>query len=174
AQHAKVMGAIAAGVQGGARLVTGGERPAHLSRGYFLQPTVFTDVPTDHALWREEVFGPVVCVNAFDDEAEAIALANDSRYGLAGAVMSSDLERCDRVARALRAGVVWVNCSQPTFTQLPWGGYKASGIGRELGRHGIEAFMEIKQITSFVSDEPWGWYPDKAKPPEPRATSAST
>ncbi|ALT77135.1 aldehyde dehydrogenase family protein [Paucibacter sp. KCTC 42545] len=164
AQHAKVMGAIAAGVQGGARLVTGGERPAHLSRGYFLQPTVFTDVPTDHVLWREEVFGPVVGINAFDDEAEAIALANDSRYGLAGAVMSADLERCDRVARALRAGVVWINCSQPTFTQLPWGGYKASGIGRELGRHGIEAFMEIKQITSFVSDEPWGWYPDKAKP----------
>ncbi|MDC8785818.1 aldehyde dehydrogenase family protein [Roseateles koreensis] len=161
-QHARVMDAIAAGVHGGARLVSGGERPAHLAHGYFLQPTVFTDVPTDQALWREEVFGPVVCVNAFDSEAEAIAQANDSRYGLAGAVMSADLDRCGRVARALRAGVVWINCSQPTFTQLPWGGYKASGIGRELGRHGIEAFMEIKQITSFVTDEPWGWYPEKS------------
>lgn len=100
----------------------------------------------------------MVCVNAFDTEDEAVAEANNSRYGLAGAVMSQDLARCERVARALRAGVVWINCSQPTFTQLPWGGYRASGIGRELGRQGYEAFLELKQISRFDSGSDWGWY----------------
>ncbi len=121
-------------------------------------------MPLDSWIWREEVFGPVLCIHSFDTEQEAIALANDSRFGLAGAVMSDDLARCDRVARALRAGVVWVNCSQPTFTQLPWGGYKASGIGRELGRNGYEAFLEVKQITSFDHRQDWNWYQSTGNP----------
>lgn len=173
AQHAKVLAAIARARDGGARLVSGGARPAGLERGHFLQPTVFADVPTDSLIWREEVFGPVVCVNPFDSEAEAIALANDSRYGLAGAVLSADAARCERVARALRAGVVWINCSQPTFTQLPWGGMKASGIGRELGRQGYEAFLELKQITRFDEREDWNWYPADTVPKAP-ATEPST
>lgn len=163
-QHRRVMEGIERGLAGGARLVTGGGRPPHLARGYFVEPTIFTDVPLDSWIWREEVFGPVLCIHSFDTEQEAIALANDSRFGLAGAVMSDDLARCDRVARALRAGVVWVNCSQPTFTQLPWGGYKASGIGRELGRNGYEAFLEVKQITSFDYRQDWNWYQSTGNP----------
>ncbi len=85
-------------------------------------------------------------------------LANDSRFGLAAAVMSADEPRTERVAAALRAGIVWINCSQPTFTEAPWGGYKQSGIGRELGRWGFDAYFETKQITRYASDEPWGWY----------------
>jgi betaine-aldehyde dehydrogenase len=163
-QHRRVMEGIERGLASGARLVTGGGRPSYLARGYFVEPTIFTEVPLDSWIWREEVFGPVLCIQSFDTEQEAIALANDSRFGLAGAVMSDDLARCDRVARALRAGVVWINCSQPTFTQLPWGGYKASGIGRELGRNGYEAFLEVKQITRFDHWQDWNWYQSTGKP----------
>jgi betaine-aldehyde dehydrogenase len=85
-------------------------------------------------------------------------MANNSKYGLAAAVMSKDLKRAERVAKAFRAGIVWINCSQPTFTDAPWGGYKQSGIGRELGKWGFENYLEVKQITGFYSDEPWGWY----------------
>ena len=109
-------------------------------------------------LWREEVFGPVVCVRPFASEAEAVRIANDSRYGLAAAVMSADHDRAERVARAFRAGIVWINCSQPTFVEAPWGGVKQSGLGRELGRWGYEACFETKQITRYDSAEPWGWY----------------
>ncbi|WP_323156143.1 aldehyde dehydrogenase family protein [Pseudomonas oryzihabitans] len=157
-QHEKVLAAIARGREEGARLVTGGERPAHLTTGYYVQPTVFADVAEDSWIWREEIFGPVVCVRPFDDEAEAVHSANDSRFGLAAAVMSRDLARCERVARALRAGIVWINCSQPTFTEAPWGGYKQSGIGRELGEWGLQNYLETKQITRYDSDQPWGWY----------------
>jgi betaine-aldehyde dehydrogenase len=158
AQKRRVLEGIEQGKACGARLVTGGGIPPNRTRGYFVQPTVFADVPLDSWIWREEVFGPVLAVRPFDSEEEAIAVANDSRFGLAGAVMSADLERCDRVAEALRAGVVWINCSQPTFTQLPWGGYKASGIGRELGRHGYDAYLEVKQITRFDAGSHWNWY----------------
>jgi betaine-aldehyde dehydrogenase len=157
-QHAKVLGAIERGKAEGARLVFGGKRPAGRDTGYFVEPTVFADVPLSSWIWREEIFGPVVCVNPFDTEEEAVRLANDSPYGLAGAVMSDDLERCERVAAALRAGIVWINCSQPTFTEAPWGGYKRSGIGRELGRWGFDAYRQVKQVTAFDRAEKWGWY----------------
>jgi betaine-aldehyde dehydrogenase len=157
-QYDKVHEAVERGLSEGARLVTGGGRPAHLSKGYFMEPVVFADVPADAYIWNEEIFGPVVCVRAFDDEVEAVRSANDSRFGLAAAVMSRDLARCERVARALRAGIVWINCSQPTFTEAPWGGYKQSGIGRELGEWGLNNYLETKQITRYDSDKPWGWY----------------
>ena len=157
-QHEKVLAAIARGSAEGARLTTGGSRPAFMNKGYFVEPTVFADVPTESWIWREEIFGPVVCLRPFDTAAEAIALANDSRFGLAAAVMSRDHDRCEQVAAALRAGIVWINCSQPTFTEAPWGGYKQSGIGRELGRWGLENYVETKQITRYQSDQPWGWY----------------
>jgi betaine-aldehyde dehydrogenase len=157
-QYDKVREAVQRGRDEGARLVTGGGRPAHLDTGFFMEPVVFADVPTDSWIWNEEIFGPVVCIRPFDDEAEAVQSANDSRFGLGAAVMSKDTERCERVARALRAGIVWINCSQPTFTEAPWGGYKQSGIGRELGEWGLNNYLETKQITRYVSDKPWGWY----------------
>lgn len=158
AQYEKVTGAIAAGKRDGATLVYGGERPAGFDKGYYLEPAIFVDVPEDSDLWKEEVFGPVVAIRRFATEEEAVRVANDSEYGLAGAVMSKDLERCERVARDLRAGIIWINCSQPTFVEAPWGGYKKSGIGRELGEWGYENYFETKQITSYVSDKPWGWF----------------
>ncbi|MBG0840849.1 aldehyde dehydrogenase family protein [Ectopseudomonas toyotomiensis] len=157
-QHVKVSTAITQGIADGARLICGGKRPAEQDQGWFMQPTVFADVPLDCALWREEIFGPVVCVNPFDTEAEALQLANDSEFGLAAAVMSRDLQCCERVAQALQAGIVWINCSQPTFSELPWGGVKRSGIGRELGEWGLDNYLETKQITRYESSEAWGWY----------------
>ena len=157
-QYDKVLAAIARGREEGATLLTGGTRPAHCDKGYFLTPAIFADVPEDSWIWTEEIFGPVVCVRPFDDEADALRSANDSRFGLAAAVMSRDLERAERVARRLRAGIVWINCSQPTFTEAPWGGYKQSGIGRELGEWGLNNYLETKQITRYDSEQPWGWY----------------
>ncbi|TNB81513.1 aldehyde dehydrogenase family protein [Pseudomonas sp. Fig-3] len=157
-QYDGTLRAISRGLEEGARLVSGGERPAHLDKGFYLQPTVFADVPEDSWIWNEEIFGPVVCIRPFDTEEEAVKSANNSRFGLGAAVMSADLERCDRVARKFRAGIVWINCSQPTFTEAPWGGYKQSGIGRELGEWGLNNYLETKQITRYNSEQPWGWY----------------
>lgn len=157
-QYQKILQAVARGREEGATLLYGGTRPVGCEAGYFLTPAIFADVPVDSWIWNEEIFGPVVCVRPFDDEAEALRSANDSRFGLAAAVMSRDLERAERVARRLRAGIVWINCSQPTFTEAPWGGYKQSGIGRELGEWGLNNYLETKQITRYDSDQPWGWY----------------
>ncbi|MCV9965952.1 aldehyde dehydrogenase family protein [Pararhizobium sp. BT-229] len=157
-QYEKILLAIERARIDGATVAYGGSRPAGLNSGYFLEPTVLTDMSEDSYVWKEEIFGPVVCVKPFKDEDEAIRMANDSRFGLAAAVMSKDVMRAERVAEAFRAGIVWVNCSQPTFTEAPWGGYKQSGIGRELGRWGLSNYLETKQITRFNSDEPWGWY----------------
>ncbi|MFC3206214.1 aldehyde dehydrogenase family protein [Aquamicrobium soli] len=157
-QHQQVSAAIEAAKATGATVACGGKRPAGFEKGYFLEPTILVDVPLESDAWREEIFGPVVCIRPFETEEEAIELANDTRFGLAAAVMSSDDLRAERVAKAFRAGIVWINCSQPTFTEAPWGGYKESGIGRELGRWGLENYLETKQITRFVSEVPWGWY----------------
>lgn len=157
-QYDGTLQAISRGLEEGARLVCGGERPPHLDKGFYLQPTVFADVPEDSWIWNEEIFGPVVCIRPFDTEEEAVKSANNSRFGLGAAVMSRDLERCERVARKFRAGIVWINCSQPTFTEAPWGGYKQSGIGRELGEWGLNNYLETKQITRYDSEQPWGWY----------------
>ncbi|WP_397451557.1 aldehyde dehydrogenase family protein [Pseudomonas sp. NA-150] len=147
AQYQRVLGHIQRGQGVGARLVCGGERPADLPKGYFLRPTVFVDVPLDSALWREEIFGPVLCVRSFATEAEAIALANDSQFGLVASVVSSDPQAADRVANALQAGLVWINAPQVIFPQTSWGGYKQSSIGRELGPWGLQAFQETKHVV---------------------------
>ncbi|QSL92785.1 aldehyde dehydrogenase family protein [Ectopseudomonas toyotomiensis] len=157
-QYDKVREAIVRGREEGAKLVYGGERPDGFAKGFYVQPTIFADVPEDSWIWNEEIFGPVVCIRPFDDEAEALRSANDSRFGLAAAVMSKDLPRAERVARKLRAGIVWINCSQPTFTEAPWGGYKQSGIGRELGEWGLNNYLETKQITRYDSEQAWSWY----------------
>jgi len=146
AQYQRVLAHIDRGLSVGAKLVCGGERPADLPRGYFLRPTVFTEVPLDSALWCEEIFGPVLCVRSFTTEQEAIALANDSEFGLVASVVSRSAETAERVANALQAGLVWINAPQVIFPQTAWGGYKQSSIGRELGPWGLQAFQEIKHV----------------------------
>ena len=156
-QYEKVLGFIDRAKAAGINVACGGKAEG-FDKGYFVAPTVLADAPLDSEAWVEEIFGPVVCVRSFETEEEAVRLANDSRFGLAAAVMSADDVRAERVAAAFRAGIVWINCSQPTFTEAPWGGYKQSGIGRELGRWGLANYLETKQITRLVTDEPWGWY----------------
>ncbi|BCG01660.1 betaine-aldehyde dehydrogenase (plasmid) [Paraburkholderia sp. PGU19] len=150
AQFDRVRGHIEQGIADGARLVTGGgARPAGVpEQGFFIAPTIFADVPPTSALWRNEIFGPVLCVRVFDTEQEAVELANDSEYGLVATVVTADETRGERVARALEAGVVWVNTPQLIYPQTSWGGYKRSSIGRELGPFGLAAFQEIKQILT--------------------------
>ncbi|KAK9669375.1 hypothetical protein RND81_13G125700 [Saponaria officinalis] len=162
-QYEKVLKFISTAKSEGATILCGGSRPEHLKKGYFVEPTIVSDVTTSMQIWREEVFGPVLCVKTFSSEDEAIELANDTQYGLGAAVLSKDLDRCERVTKALQAGIVWVNCSQPCFCQAPWGGTKRSGFGRELGEWGIENYLNVKQVTEYISDEPWGWYKSPSK-----------
>ncbi len=146
--------------KGEAKLAVGGGAPVGggLERGYFVEPTIFYDVPNDATIAREEIFGPVMAVIPFEDEAEALRLANDSPYGLAAAVWSRDIYKCLRMVRRLQAGIVWVNHMQPTFVEAPWGGYKMSGIGRELGPWGAEEYLQLKQVHINLDEKPIGWY----------------
>ena len=148
------------GEKEGAELVYGGKRieDAALANGYFLKPAIFTSVTNSMKIAREEIFGPVASVIKFDDEEEAIKIANDSPYGLAGAVWTRDIYKAFRVVRSVRAGIMWVNHMQPCFVEAPWGGYKQSGTGRELGRYGVENFLESKVIHINLNEAPIGWY----------------
>ncbi|BDB18380.1 betaine-aldehyde dehydrogenase [Pseudomonas sp. CYM-20-01] len=150
AQYQRVLGHIQRGIEDGARLLCGGDRPTDLPKGFFIRPTVFTDVPLESALWNEEIFGPVLCVRRFTSEAEAITLANDSDFGLVASVVSRHAETAERVANALQAGLVWINAPQVIFPQTAWGGYKQSSIGRELGPWGLAAFQEIKHVIRSI------------------------
>lgn len=163
AQYNKVMGYVQAGIDDGAMLLTGGRRPAVCPRGFFVEPTVFTGVRPHMRIWKEEIFGPVLSVATFETEAEAVEAANDSEFGLGGAVISADMERCQRVAGALECGIVWINCSQPCFCQAPWGGIKNSGFGRELGEWGLDNYLSVKQVTTYVSPDTWDWYSPPSK-----------
>jgi aldehyde dehydrogenase (NAD+) len=145
-QYDRVQSYIRKGIEEGAEVLVGGEgRPQGLEAGYFVKPTVFVNVTNDMTIAREEIFGPVLSVIAYDSEDEATAIANDSRYGLHAAVLGTDLERARRVASQLRAGRVVIN-GMTDDPQAPWGGFKYSGVGREYGRYGIEAFLETRAI----------------------------
>jgi betaine-aldehyde dehydrogenase len=143
-----------------AKLATGGGRAsvAGLERGYYVEPTIFYDVPNSATIAREEIFGPVMSVIPFDDEEEALRIANDTPYGLAAAVWSRDIFKCFRMVRRLQAGIVWVNHMQPTYVEAPWGGYKMSGVGRELGPWGAEEYLQVKQVHINLNEQPIGWY----------------
>jgi betaine-aldehyde dehydrogenase len=141
-----------------AKLITGGDRAKGFSRGFYLEPTIFADVNNDSRIAREEIFGPVAAIIPFEQEADAIRIANDTPFGLAAAVWSRDIYRAFRVVKSIRAGIVWVNHMQPTYVEAPWGGYKQSGIGRELGPAGIEEYLETKQVHINLNEQPIGWY----------------
>jgi acyl-CoA reductase-like NAD-dependent aldehyde dehydrogenase len=134
--------------RGEAKVALAGDPPNDdaLADGYFVPPTIFYDVTNDMKIAREEIFGPVMTVLPFDSVDEVIKLSNDTDYGLAAAVWTRDIKKALVTAKALRAGIVWVNDSQPAPTEAPWGGYKQSGVGRELGPHGIEDYFEVKHI----------------------------
>ena len=123
-----------------------------------MQPTIFYDVDNNARIAREEIFGPVASVIPFENEKDAVKIANDSPYGLAAAVWTRDIFKAFRAVKQIRAGIVWVNHMQPTYVEAPWGGYKQSGIGRELGRWGVEEYLNIKQVYINLSEEPIGWF----------------
>jgi aldehyde dehydrogenase (NAD+) len=154
-QRDKTESYIRIGREGGARLLAGGGRPAALERGYYVEPTVFADADNRSRLAQEEIFGPVTAVMPFDDEEEAIALANDTSYGLVGGLWTSDVGRAHRVAARIEAGLVSVNTFRPVHFMLPYGGYKMSGIGRENGFQAIREFTETKTVVvDLATDMP--------------------
>jgi betaine-aldehyde dehydrogenase len=132
-----------------------------LAEGNFIAPTIFDQTSPQMRIVAEEIFGPVLVVQTFADEAQAVAVANDTIYGLAGAVFTEDIGKAHRVIRKLRAGITWINTYHPTYNEAPWGGYKQSGIGRELGTYGYDAYTEVKQISVNLEVEPSGWFSDR-------------
>jgi 5-carboxymethyl-2-hydroxymuconic-semialdehyde dehydrogenase len=150
--YAKVLSYVESGVAEGARLVAGGGRPDHLPTGNYLSPTVFADVAADMRIFREEIFGPVVCVTAFEDEDDAVRLANDTRYGLAAYVWTNDLRRGHRVAQRLDAGMVWIDSHNVRDLRTPFGGVKQSGLGREGGRHSIDFYTDTSIVHVAMRD----------------------
>ena len=150
--YARVLGYVRAGQDEGARLVAGGTRPARLSAGNYLAATVFADVEPSMRIFREEIFGPVVCVTPFDGEAEAVALANATAYGLAAYIWTRDLARAHRVAHAVESGMTWINSHNVRDLRTPFGGVKASGLGREGGPHSLEFYTESRIVHIPLGD----------------------
>lgn len=145
-QYDRVLEYISAGKSEGAKVAMGGEALNNDGKGFYIKPTVFTEVQDSMKIYREEIFGPVVVISRFKDEEEAVARANDTTYGLGSAVFTQNLERAHRVASEIEAGMVWINSSQDCDPRVPFGGVKQSGIGRELGEAGLEAYSQIKAV----------------------------
>ncbi|OIW33477.1 aldehyde dehydrogenase [Coniochaeta ligniaria NRRL 30616] len=146
AQYERVLGYIKAGREEGATVLMGGEPAPQNGKGFFIKPTVFTDVKTDMTIYKEEIFGPCVAIASFKTEEEAIHMANDTTYGLGAALFTRNLTRAHGVAREIEAGMVWINSSNDSDYRIPFGGVKQSGIGRELGEAGLNAYCNIKSI----------------------------
>lgn len=156
----KVLRYIEIGKAEGARLLCGGKQLTEngLNKGFFVAPTIFADTTPTMRIVQEEIFGPVLAVQKFHGEDEAVKLANGTVYGLAGGVFTQDGAKAQRFIRRLRAGITWINSYHPTYNEAPWGGYKQSGIGRELGTFGFDAYTEIKQININMAVQPVGWF----------------
>ena len=163
AQIQKILGYIEIGRQEGAVVACGGERAAEgeLAKGCFMKPTLLINVTNDMRVAREEIFGPVACILKFKDEEEVIAMANDNDYGLGGAVWTRDINRAIRVSRAIETGRMWVNTYNAIPEGAPFGGYKASGIGRETHKVILEHYTQMKNIMINLSEAPSGFYPPK-------------
>ncbi|MDA8344637.1 MAG: aldehyde dehydrogenase family protein [Thermaerobacter sp.] len=157
-QLERVMGYIDTAGAEGARLVAGGRRLRELGQGFFVEPTVFTDVTPSMRIAQEEVFGPVSAVIRFRDEAEALEIANGTSYGLAAGIWTKDLRRALRMARGVQAGTVWLNTYQLLSPTVPFGGYKESGLGRELGPHALDAYLETKTVIADLNEEPFSFF----------------
>jgi aldehyde dehydrogenase (NAD+) len=145
-QLARVLEYIEIGKREGARLVCGGKRAAHLPRGYYLEPTIFAEVTNEMRIAQEEIFGPVLAIIAYEDDEDAVRIANDSIYGLSGAVIGSP-SRALAMARRIRAGTLNVNGANFFAPDAPFGGYKQSGVGREMGVAGLEEYLQIKTVA---------------------------
>jgi betaine-aldehyde dehydrogenase len=155
AHREKVMGFVKSGMQEGARLVTGGRIPEGkaFEKGFFLEPTVFDGVNKEMGIAREEIFGPVLSVFSFASLDEAVALANATRYGLAASIWTNDMYQAYECARRIRAGTIWINTYGNFFSEVPFGGYRESGMGRELGTAGLREYAELKSITMDMSPD---------------------
>lgn len=149
-QFERVLSYIESGKSDGAKLVAGGEAYKNVGgKGFFISPTIFTNVKDDMRIYREEVFGPFVVISSFKTEDEAIERANDTTYGLGAAIFTQDITKGHRVARLIEAGMVWINSSNDSDIRVPFGGVKQSGIGRELGEAGLEAYTNRKVTVNF-------------------------
>jgi phenylacetaldehyde dehydrogenase len=144
-QHERVLGYLKLAREEGAQAKAGGERGPQ-SKGYFIKPTIYTGAKNGMRIAREEIFGPVAVLIPFKDEDDAVLQGNDTTYGLGAGVWTRDISRAHKVARALKAGSVWVNCYGIIDPISPFGGYKESGFGRELGRHSIDLYTQIKSV----------------------------
>ncbi len=156
----KVENYVQIGIEEGANLRVGGKRPEaeELQAGFFFEPTIFTECTSSMRIVQEETFGPLLTIERFSTEDEAVQLANDTIYGLAGAVWTKDSRKAERMASKLRMGTVWINDFHPYFAQAPWGGYKSSGIGRELGKQGLEEYTEVKHVFENTAPAPLHWF----------------